>query len=591
MAVVTALELKHTGHSTVLGPVLCIARDLRWGRVDETFGEDPYLIGEFGAAMIEGYHENKIMACVKHYAAYSETQGGLDSSEMDGSLHKLFGFFLPPFKRAVEAGAGMFMSAFESIDGVPCVMNKWLQRDVLKGEWNYSGFIITDMNSVLFLQTRHQVADNLEEAAILAVDGGTDMVLGTEGFHAGCVSAVRKGKLSEGLINESVRRVLKAKFDLGLFEDDRYPEFEKAEIGTPEHRAVALKACRESLILLKNDGILPLNPNGIRSIALLGPNADHDRAQNGDWAGEMGGQPRNITITVRDGLKKRLPNVEIIFEKGARIDHGESANLTAAIEAAKKADVIIVVIGDRVSLTGEAKSVAKLELYGTQNELVRALVDLKKKFIINFIGGKPLCIPEDVIAAASAIVCQFIPGGLGGQAFAEAIVGDYSPGGRLTVTWPRYVGQTPVYYNQIRGSHGSYADFSESHQWPFGFGLTYSPVEYGSASLDKHTYSADDVIHVKLTVTNKGVYDVVEVVQFYVHDCVTSVTWSFCELKAFRRVQIKAGETVEVRVDIPVSSCSIVNSEGKRIVEPGDMSLFIAKNADDRIYNFPFVID
>jgi beta-glucosidase len=325
---------------------------------------------------------------------------------------------------------------------------------------------------------------------------------------------------------------------------------------------------------------------------LLGPNADHANAQLGDWTHEGGHQPRNITITVRDGLKKRLPQAEILFESGAVIEQHDKGDLEAAIEAAKKADVIIVVIGDRLSLTGEAKSTATLELQGTQIELLRALVKLNKSFIIDFVGGKPLVMPQDVISAASAIVCQFIPGALGGQAFAEAIVGDYSPSGRLTITWPRHVGQLPCYYNQIRGQHRPhhYADYTEQWQWCFGFGLTYSDIEYGNATLDKATYSQNEVLHVKVRVTNKGPHDAVEVVQFYIHDYVTSVVWSYSELKAYRRVPLKAGETKELSVDIPISHCSIVTTEGKRVVEPGNMVLFVSKSVDQTAYKLPFAI-
>jgi beta-glucosidase len=287
---------------------------------------------------------------------------------------------------------------------------------------------------------------------------------------------------------------------------------------------------------------------------------------------------------------KRLPHAEIIYAKGAGIVPGESGNLTEAIEAAQRSDVIVVVIGDRYYYTGEQKSISSLELRGTQDQLLRELVKLKKKFIIDFVGGKPLVIPEDVIAAASAIVCQFIPGGLGGQAFAEAIVGDYSPGGRLTITWPRTVGLTPIYYNQMRGGHGGYADFSGLHQWPFGFGLTYSRFEWGKATLDKQIYSTDEVIRINMKVTNTGVYDAVEVVQFYIHDDVTSVTWCVQELKGYRRVEVKAGETREISCEIPISACSIVNVEGKRIVEPGTMTLRVSRNADDIVQEIPFTI-
>jgi beta-glucosidase len=592
MAIVTAKELNHTGHSTVLGPVLCVARDLRWGRVDETFGEDSFLIGEFGAAMVQGYKESNILSCVKHYAAYSETRGGFDASESDASLKKMHTYFLPQFKRAVEAGVGMIMSGYHSIEGIPCVINKYLQRDLLKGEWNYSGFIITDAATSCALVTDHRIAGNMEDAAIMTVEGGTDMVMYCDLFHAGAVSAVRKGRLSEKLVNDSVRRLLKAKFELGLFENDRYPDFSKIKMGTPEHRAIALEACRKSLVLLKNDGILPLKAEEIKSIALLGPNADNDLGMFGDWWGETGRPLRNATITARDALVKRLPHARILYEAGAVLEPHDKANLTAAIEAAKQAEIIIVVIGDRRCFGEEGHSLASMDLQGTQHPLLTAIAALGKKFIINVVAGKPLVIPENIVAKASAIITQFAPGNMGGQAFAEAIVGDYSPSGRLTVSWPRHSGQNPVYYNQIRGGHQKhYADLSQAPQWSFGHGLTYSNVEYGPVTLDRSVYGMNDVIRIKMNVTNKGPFDVVEVVQFYIHDVVTSVTWMFAELKAFRRVPLKAGETKELLVEIPVSNCSIVTNEGKRVVEPGQMVLFVSKSFAERVQSAPFVIE
>jgi beta-glucosidase len=543
--------------------------------------------------MIRAYQRNKILACAKHFAAYSETHGGLDSTESDASRRKLQSFFLPAFKKAVEAGVGSFMAAYQSINGRPCSVNKWLQKDLLRDQWNFTGFIITDWDNIGQLVWGQKVAPDIETAAVLAVQAGSDMVLNTPKFHHACCDAVKKGRLSESLINESVRRVLRAKFELGLFEDDRYPDASKIRVGTPENRAIALTAARESVILLKNDGILPLSESSLKTVALLGPNSNHEAAQLGDWSGGgEGGEGHTVTITVLNGLKTRLPDATILHENGARIEPGETANLTAAIEAAKKADAIIVVVGDRARYWGERKSTATLQLQGTQLDLLHALVHLKKRFIINIIASKPLVIPQSIINGASAILTQFSSGCMGGQAFAEAIVGDFSPCGRLTITWPRHAGQLPVVYNSIRGQHGStYADLTEAPQWSFGYGLTYSTVSYSGGHLDKTSYKKTDTIHLSLNVMNKGPFEVAEVVQVYVHDKVTSVTWCWLELKTYERVILKSGETKAVHIDLEVSECSLVNAQAERVVEPGAMELWIGKSAGDIILKLPFVIE
>jgi beta-glucosidase len=357
---------------------------------------------------------------------------------------------------------------------------------------------------------------------------------------------------------------------------------------------MALQAARKSLILLKNNGILPLKASSLRTVALLGPNSNHTIAQNGDWVSgtnEGHGQPRNCTITVLDGLKKRLPNAKVLWELGACIEKGEHGDIPAALAAANQADVTIVVIGDRKTIWGEKQPTATLELQGEQLELLDALVKNGKKFVIDFVGSKPLVIPEKVVNAASAIICQFSPGMLGGQAFAEALVGDYSPGGRLPISWPRHAGQIPVYYNaEFRGEHGGYADLTEQPQWAFGYGLTYSTFVISDVALDKSSYQKNDVIIVTMKVENSGPVEAVSVVQVYVHDVVTSVSWPKLELKAFERVVLGKGESREVKIKVPVADLAIVDSEGWRVVEPGNMEIWIGQSSYNIIAKRPFVI-
>ena len=592
---ITANEMRFTGPSLSFSPVLCVARDLRWGRVGESLGEDQRLIARLGRQIVRGFQDNNVMPTLKHFIGYGETQGGRDASESDLSKRKLRSYFFEPFEEAVKQGAKAVMASYQGIDGVPSSMNKYLITDVLRGEWGFDGIVMTDWNGVGDLVTKQKVAATLEDAVVAAVNAGVDVFMTTEGIFDATLSAVKKGRIQESAIDASVDRILKLKTDLGLFEDERYPDKSRVQAGTEENRAKALKAAEEAIVMVKNDGALPVAQSAIKTIAVLGPNADHTIAQNGDWSlGSVQVQdehPRECTITVLDGIKAMFPNSNIIYEKGAAIDEGEEYDLNKAIEAAKSADMVIVVVGDRPALWGEGHSTATLELLGTQKELLTAIAGLKKKFIVNVLASKALLIPDEVIEAANAIFYQFCPGMLGGKAFAEVLVGDVNPSGRLPVSIPYHVGQLPIFYNEVRGQHGNeYADMVEAARWPFGYGLSYSTFRYTSAKLDKKTYTKDDDITVTLTVSNRGSYDGACVVQFYVYDMVTSATWAVQELKEFRRVWLKKGESQQISVTIKASDCSIVNAAGQRVVEPGQFELRVSDSATNYYHKLKFTI-
>lgn len=606
MGNVTAYEMRNTGPAWTFAPVLCIARDLRWGRVGETFGEDPFLIGKLAAAMIRGLQgpngpssdPDKVLATAKHYAGYSETEGGRDASEADLSIRKLKSFFLPQFEKAVEAKVGSFMTGYQSIEGLPSTANKWLLKENLKQDWGFEGFLVTDYNNVGYMVTNQQIVATYEEAAKLAVESGNDLMMSTPEFYDAAVNAVKSGMLSMKDVNESCRRILETKFKLGLFEDIRDYDPKKIEgrIGSEFSRAQSQRAAEESLILLKNDNnYLPLDESKISKIAVIGPNADNALQQSGDWSlgtGQLsifGEHPRNCTITVVDAFKERFKGT-VTYEMGCGIEPGEKGDQDAAIKAAQEADATVVVIGDRLMYYGEMRSVGTLDLQGGQIELLRALKATGKKFIIVVISYKPLIIPEDIREAAAAIIWQFCPGMLGGRATAKAILGDLNPSGRLTISMPRHVGQQPLYYYQLRGAHGDYADMTAEPAWAFGYGLTYSEIEYVSAELDKSQYSKTDEIKATVTIKNKGTRDAVEVVQAYVSDLITSVTWVNHELKGFARVPIKAGETKTVEIVIKAAECSIVNAAGDRVVEPGDFELQIGKASNDILFTKQFCI-
>lgn len=589
-AVITAKEMRGTGVSWTFSPVLCLTRDLRWGRVGETFGEDPLLIGRFATAMIRGYQgddlsdPDRVLATAKHYAGYSETQGGRDASEADLSQRKLRSYFLPPFEKATDAAA--YMTGYQSIEGLPSTANKWLLRDVLKEEWGYKGFLVTDWANVTAMVEKQKICANAMEAAALAVRCGNDMMMASPEFYQGALDAVAAGMLDETLIDDSVRRILRAKFRLGLFEDDRpYDADATTSVGCKAHREVALQAARESLVLLKNDGLLPLNESSLKRIAVIGPNADDSFAQLGDWSlgsGQAGGKgnfhPRECITTVLDGIKARFGG-DVVYAKGCGIMPDETGDLEEAVAAAAAADVAVVVVGDSRHLIGEFHSTATLELQGGQNELIERVAATGTPMIVVMINSKPLILPK-AGQEASAIVEQFNPGMLGGQALAGALFGDFNPSGRLTVSFPYHVGQQPIFYSQVRGQHGErYADMIQEPLYAFGEGLSYTCFEYSEPRLEKTTLGMDDTLAVEIDVTNTGDRDGIEVAQAYISDLVTSATWIDKELKAYARTAIASGATETVRLEIPVSECSIVNAFGDRVVEPGDFELRIGPSS------------
>ena len=622
VARVTAVEVAATGIHWTFSPVLCIARDLRWGRVDETFGEDPYLIGELGAAMVRGYQGNgltdptAILATAKHFAGYSETLGGRDASEADISQRKLRSWFLPPFERVAREGVRVFMLGYQSMDGVPITANRWLLNDVLKQEWSFTGTLVTDWDNVGRMVWEQKVCADLTEAAALAVRAGNDLVMTTPGFFEGAQDAVAKGLLTETEIDAAVRRILRLKFELGLFEDPRAPDpaRQAVVIGSAEHTALNLVVARKSLVLLQNDGLLPLSTDGpARTIAVIGPNADDPSAQLGDWAGDSGqidwmpdGHPREMITTVLDGLRELVPaGWQVTHARGADIEllapdpagpffpdgqprppisqpaPADPIAIAAAVAAARAADYAVVVVGDTVALAGEGRSTATLELQGGQLALLEALAGTDTPTVVVLINSKPAVLPDSALGA-SALVQAFNPGMRGGRAIAELLLGLIEPTGRLPISAARHVGQQPVYYNQLRGQHGSrYADLTQDPLFVFGEGLSYTTVEYGDPVIETPGVAVDGVVRATVRLTNTGARPAVETVQAYVSDLVTSVTWADHELKAYRQVTVPPGESVEVAIEVPASACTLVTADGRRVVEPGDFQLRVGPNSRD----------
>ena len=640
----TAEEVSTTGVHWTFSPVLCIGRDTRWGRVGETFGEDPYLIGEMASSIVKGYQggakageplaKDAILACAKHFAGYSETQGGRDASEADLSHRKLESWFLPPFERVAREGCGTFMLGYESIEGVPVTFNKWLLSDKLRGAWNYQGTLITDWDNVGRSVWEQKVKPDYVHAAADAVKAGNDLVMTTPQFYEGALEAVRTGLLDESLIDAAVSRILALKFRLGLFEDPRLPDQERidAVIGSDEHQRLNLELTRESVALLKNNGSLPFAADDAKRIAVVGPLADDAQTQLGDWAGNSGqvnwmpdGHPRHMITTVLDAFKQLVPaGCNVVYSRGANIvdlvpdPEGEfypdgqprpkigvsaavdQAMIDEAIENARQSDLVVAVVGDVVQLIGEGYSTGTLELLGGQNALLEALSNVAretgKPLVVVLMSSKPMVLPACVIGTNGVIVDESAaegtsallwapsPGMKGGQAIAEIILGITEPSGRLPITFPRHAGQLPVYYNQIRGQHGNrYADLTQDPAFAFGEGLGYTTFEYGEPAItnvpDSGAFTESDTVHAEITLTNTGERKGIEVVQAYIGDIVTSYSWTDRELKSFKRVELEPGESKTVAFDIPVADCTIVDPDANRIVEPGEFELLVGHSS------------
>lgn len=629
----TAAEVAATGIHWTFSPVLCIARDLRWGRVDETFGEDPFLIGELASAMVRGYQgdglddPDAILATAKHFAGYSETQGGRDASEADISRRKLRSWFLPPFERVAREGCRTFMLGYQTTDGVPITVNDWLLSDVLRGEWGYTGTLITDWDNIGRMVWEQKVQPDYAHAAAAAVKAGNDMVMTTPKFFEGALEAVASGLLDEADIDRAVARVLSLKFRFGLFENPRLPDPDRIEsvIASSAHTDLNLEVARRSLVLLRNDGTLPLGSasgSGSRRIAVVGPLADDAQTQLGDWAGSSGqvdwmpdGHPRGQITTVLDGLRTLVPaDWSVEHADGAGIldlsddpagvfpdgqprppivvpSEPDAAQIAEAVAVAERSDVVVAVVGDRIELVGEGRSTATLELIGGQRALLEALAATGTPLVVVLLASKPLVLPDAVRDASLVWVAN--PGMRGGQAIAELLLGIIEPTGRLPISFARHAGQQPTYYNQIRGQHGDrYADLTQEPAFAFGDGLSYSTVEYSALEVLSPVVRGGETMRARVRVANTGDRPAHEVVQVYVRDAVTSVSWADRELKAYRHVDLAPGQSAVVDLEVPVADCTIVDAAGRRIVEPGEFELLVGPSSrTEALLSSEFIVE
>ena len=590
MGRVTAREVAADGLHWTFSPVLCLGRDTRWGRIDETFGEDPYLAGELGAAIIRGYQGDDIadgehiLACAKHYIGYGDAVGGRDSCDTEMTFRKLRETFLPPFARAVEAGVATIMTAYGSIDGTPFTASEKAMRDILRGELGFEGFVVTDWDNVNSLIEKQHVAADMDEATLLAARAGNDMIMTTTAFYDSAIRLVESGALSEAVLDEAVRNILRVKVRMGLFEhalDRGTPSC----LGCEEHRNSALIAARESVTLLKNDGILPLSDRSrIHKIAVVGANADDIRAQYGDWTyfthphmpPKVVPERPYVTLFegVRDSAKSR--GIEVTYARGCGPLPSEADDIDAAVLAARDADLIVFAVGDVIEQAGEYRDRADLALSGRQEELFSRLQALRKPIVTVLIATKPLCVTR-VAEESGAFIAAFNGGQYGGQAVAEAIFGEVNPAGKLPISFPRHSGQIPVYYNSLPGWHGEkYVDLPDSPLFAFGEGLSYTSFSYSDLRIDP------EVLELRVTLRNTGVRAGSETAQVYVRDLVSSMLTPVKRLIAFCKVKLEAGESRELVFSLKREDFSLVLPDERRVVEPGEFTLFAGGSSRDQ---------
>lgn len=615
---IAATEAAADGLNWVYSPMVDLARDPRWGRVAEGAGEDSYLGSLIAAAMVRGYQapglkdSTAVMSCVKHYALYGAAEGGRDYNTVDMSQIRMYQDYLRPYKAAVEAGVGSVMTSFNDINGIPATANRWLLTEVLRNQWGFKGFVVTDYTAINEL-TNHGLG-NLQEVSVLALKAGVDMDMVGEGFLTTLKKSLQEGKITQAEIDNACRRVLEAKYKMGLFEDP-YRHINEArakrEILKPENIAFAREAARRSIVLLKNDNqTLPLRKSG--TIAVIGPLADNPADMLGTWAffGD-----RSKIVTVLQGIKNVAgPGVKVTYAKGsdftdnprmaaaltffggsvqakpeAEVKAAAKKMLDEALEVASGADVIVAVLGEPAGWSGEAASRAEIDIPEPQKSLLARLVDTGKPVVLVLVNGRPLTLTWEN-EHVPAIVETWAAGIEAGNAIADVLFGDYNPSGRLTMSFPRSTGQIPVYYNHKNTGRpfdeknkftSKYIDIPNEPLYPFGYGLSYTTFEYGDITLSKTNLKGNETLTVSTTVTNTGSYPGEETVQLYIGDPVASISRPVKELKGFRKIFLQPGEKKEVSFTVTTEDLKFYNADLKYVWEPGEFIIYVGPNSRD----------
>ena len=592
----TAKEMRATGSHWTFTPNIDILRDPRWGRVGETLGEDPFMVGNMGAAMINGFQQDdftgtqKVIACVKHLIGGGESINGLNAAPADISLRTLREVHLPPYKKAIDAGVYSIMAAHNELNGVPCHMNKWLMTDVLRNEFGFNGFYVSDWLDIERINTLHHTAKDMKEASYLSVDAGMDMHMHGPKFTDAIIASVKEGSLSISRVNDACRKILTAKFKLGLFEN-RFVDLEKKEelLFTEEHKATALESARKGIVLLKNNGILPLQKTtSKKNIFITGPNANNQSIL-GDWHAV---QPDENVTTIYEGIKTlgETKGYSVnYFNSGENIRKIQDSKIKEAAKRAKNADFAIVVVGDnsmrykwKDKTAGENMARASLDLFGKQLDLVQAIEKTGTPVIIVLVNGKPISEPW-LQKNIPAIIESWEPGNLGGQAVAEVLFGDVNPSGKLPLTVARSVGQLRMIYNHKPSAYfDKYADEKKTPLYPFGFGLSYTNFTYGKPTLSNTSLNKENTITVTVEITNSGMVDGEEIAQLYIRDNVSSVTRPVKELKGYQRVALKAGETKKVNFSLNAESLAFYDINMNYCVEPGIFTIMTGSSSNSK---------
>ena len=602
---VAAVEASADGIRWTFAPMIDVSRDPRWGRIAESLGEDPYLTSVLGAAMIRGFQGDSlndpasVAACAKHFVAYGASEGGRDYNSTYIPERQLRNVYLPPFKAAKDAGCATFMTSFNDNDGIPSTANSFVLRDILRNEWGFDGMVVSDWTSVTEMIS-HGFCVDAKDAAEKAVNAGVDMDMVSEAYIGNLVRSVEEGKVSMQVIDDAVRNILRLKFRMGLF-DNPYVDTSLHVDYAPAHLDAAREAVEQSVILLKNDaGTLPLG-KGIRTVAVVGPMADAPYEQMGTWT--FDGE-RQHTVTPLAALRQMYGDrVRIIYEPALAYTRDKSqAGIARAVNAARRADVVIAFVGEEAILSGEAHSLADVELQGAQRQLLKAIAGTGRPLVTVVMAGRPLVLTEEA-EVSDALLFSFHPGTMGGPAIADILFGKVNPSGRTPVTFPRMTGQVPVYYAQNStgrpahpdemlideipveagqtsvGCRSFYLDAGSTPLFPFGYGLSYTTFEYSDLRLSSDTYGADDEISLTFDLRNSGGCDGTEVVQVYVRDLVGSITRPVRELKGFRRIFLRSGESQELTFTIPVRDLAFWGIDMTYGVEPGQFTLWVGPDS------------
>ncbi|MBR2608154.1 MAG: beta-glucosidase BglX, partial [Bacteroidales bacterium] len=607
---ISTVEASSDGLTWLYNPMVDICRDARWGRCVEGAGEDPYLASVYAETMVRGIQgdlndDDEVLACVKHFALYGASEAGRDYRETDMSPARMYNEYFPPYKAAVDAGVASVMSSFNDVNGIPATGNRWLMTEVLRNQWGFDGFVVSDYNAVGEM-VRHGIGDR-KTVSELALNAGVDSDMMTEGYVGELAASVKEGRISMKTVDQACRRVLEAKEKLGLLDDPyKFLRCEENRIYTDEHRKAAREIAAESFVLLKNDGTLPLSKG--KKVALVGPLADAGAQYTGSWQGAAFDDCRSLLAAMKEA------GCDFVFAKGSnmledaeleqaacrnrkyvRDPRSESQMIREAVAAAGQSDVVLAAVGEPAWMTGEASSRTNLDIPQPQKRLLEALVKTGKPVVLLLFSGRPMTLEwED--SNMAAILDVWYGGSEAADAILDVVYGKVNPSGKLTMTFPRNVGQIPIYYNMKNGGRpakvdyykrfsSSYMDSPNSPLYPFGYGLSYTTFEYGDFSLSADAVSSDGSVTASVKVTNTGSRDADETVQLYIHDVYSSMTRPVKELKAFRKVHVKAGETVEVAFDITPDMLSwyyvdpFQTGAPQPVLEPGEFEIMVGPDS------------